>query len=112
MSRSARVSPEAETTTPPDTSTSDMMILRCQQYARHTGVIAPVDEIPSDDEFDPDFDPDRLVSCNYWRCGELFEARTANHRYCRKACRSRQKKWERAELRRVARQTARNDRNT
>jgi hypothetical protein len=50
---------------------------------------------------DPDFDPDRLSGCGYWRCGELFERRSANHRYCRKACRSRQKKWERAQARKA-----------
>jgi hypothetical protein len=43
-----------------------------------------------------DVDPERLAECRYWRCQELFERRTANHRFCRKACRSRQKKWERS----------------
>ena len=57
------------------------------------------DDFPEDD----DLDPERLAVCGYWRCGELFERRTANHRYCRKACRSRQKKWERAQARRRAR---------
>ena len=52
---------------------------------------------------DLDVDPDRLVGCEYWRCGELFEAKSLNHRFCRKACRSRQKKWERAQARRDAR---------
>ena len=47
--------------------------------------------------------PDRLASCAYWRCGELFEARRAGHRYCRKACRSRQNKWQRAQDRRARR---------
>jgi len=47
-----------------------------------------------------DVDPDRLSVCRYWRCGELFERRTANQRYCRKACRSRQNKWLRAVERR------------
>ena len=46
---------------------------------------------------DADFDPERLAVCAYWRCGELFERRTANQRFCRKACRSRQAKWERAQ---------------
>ncbi len=45
-------------------------------------------------------DPDRLAVCAYWRCGELFERRSANQRYCRKACRSRQNKWLRAVERR------------
>ncbi len=49
---------------------------------------------------DDDFDPERIRGCDYWRCGELFEARTANQRYCRKACRSRQNKWQRAQDRR------------
>ena len=52
---------------------------------------------------DLDFDPDRLAVCGYWRCGELFERRTSNQRYCRKACRSRQNKWLRAVERRRAR---------
>ena len=51
---------------------------------------------------DGDFDPERLASCAYWRCGELFETRSVNHRYCRKACRSRQKKWERSQQRKAA----------
>ena len=45
------------------------------------------------------FDPDRLVGCAYWRCDEIFEQRTFNHQFCRKACRSRQRKWERAQER-------------
>ncbi len=52
---------------------------------------------------DPDLDPERLAVCEYWRCGELFERRTVNQRFCRKACRSRQHKWQRAQDRRVAR---------
>ncbi len=60
-----------------------------------------------EEEFDdPDFDPERLRECEYWRCGELFEAKTANHRYCRKACRSRQKKWQRAQERKLAKAAA------
>lgn len=56
----------------------------------------------TEDDVDDDFDPDRLSACAYWRCGELFERRTSNQRYCRKACRSRQNKWLRAvERRRV-----------
>ncbi|MEQ8839591.1 MAG: hypothetical protein RIB98_01310 [Acidimicrobiales bacterium] len=56
-------------------------------------------------EFDEDDEPDpeRLRECEYWRCGELFEARSATHRFCRKACRSRHHKWHRAEARRVRR---------
>lgn len=66
-----------------------------------------VDDVPEfDDDFDADddFDPDRLAGCAYWRCGELFEQRTVNHQFCRKACRSRQRKWERAQQRRAARE--------
>jgi len=55
------------------------------------------------DEEDADFDPERLAECGYWRCAELFERRTANQRFCRKACRSRQRKWLRAQERRVRR---------
>ena len=44
-------------------------------------------------------DPDRLRECEYWRCGDLFEQRTGNQIFCRKACRSRQRKWERAQVR-------------
>lgn len=57
-----------------------------------------------DETGDQDFDPERIVECAYWRCGELFEARTSNQRFCRKACRSRQRKWERAQERRRRRQ--------
>ncbi len=61
----------------------------------------------ADDAFDVDpdrdFDPEQIVACEYWRCGELFEARSVNHRFCRKACRSRQRKWERAQARRARR---------
>ena len=56
------------------------------------------------EELDFDVDPERIRGCEYWRCGELFEARTANQRYCRKACRSRQAKWERAQARRERRE--------
>ena len=51
-------------------------------------------------DFDDDFDPERLAECQYWRCQELFERRTSNQIFCRKACRSRQRKWERAQERR------------
>jgi hypothetical protein len=65
-----------------------------------TGAISDEDdEYPLDEEPDPE----RLMVCGYWRCGELFERRTANQQFCRKACRSRQRKWERAQDRRAAR---------
>lgn len=57
-----------------------------------------------DDHADPEedeLDPDRLRSCAYWRCGELFEMKTSNQIYCRKACRSRQHKWQRAQDRKA-----------
>ncbi|MDH4169777.1 MAG: hypothetical protein OEW42_09330 [Acidimicrobiia bacterium] len=57
----------------------------------------------TDEDADDQFDPERLAECGYWRCGELFEQRSVNHRYCAKACRSRQKKWERAQQRRARR---------
>jgi len=57
-------------------------------------------------EEDPDFNPDHLRGCAYWRCDELFERRSLNHRFCRKACRSRQRKWEKAQARRAARLAA------
>jgi len=59
---------------------------------------------------DPDVDPDpeRLHECAYWRCGELFEARSSAHRFCRKACRSRHHKWQRAQDRRARRAAKRN----
>jgi hypothetical protein len=53
------------------------------------------------DEFEDEVDPERLRVCAYWRCEELFEARTTNQVFCRKACRSRQRKWERAQARRL-----------
>lgn len=53
-----------------------------------------------------DFDPERLSVCEYWRCGDLFERRTANQIFCRKACRSRQRKWERAQVRKGRRAAA------
>ncbi|WP_436795815.1 hypothetical protein [Actinospongicola halichondriae] len=57
-------------------------------------------------EDDGDFDPERLAVCEYWRCGDLFERRTANQIFCRKACRSRQRKWERAQVRKERRAAA------
>ena len=66
-----------------------------------------IDDGPDDLVEGDELDPDRLAVCAYWRCGELFETRSTNHRYCRKACRSRQNKWERAQLRRAQRERAR-----
>lgn len=60
-------------------------------------------DFPDDLDEDPDFNPDRLAVCSYWRCEELFERKTTNQRYCRKACRSRQNKWQRAQDRRARR---------
>ena len=62
------------------------------------------DELPDDlpDDFE-ELDPERLRECDYWRCGELFETKTANQIFCRKACRSRQRKWERAQERKQRR---------
>src|SRR3546814_19337419 len=56
-----------------------------------------IDEAPDDDDHlsDADFDPERLAVCAYWRCEALFERRSANQRFCRKACRSRRDKWQR-----------------
>jgi len=54
-----------------------------------------------DDFPDEDFDPDRLEACAYWRCEEIFEAKSTNHQFCRKACRSRQRKWERSQARKA-----------
>ena len=71
------------------------------------GLTGRIEEAAADDYVtDPDFDPERLAGCAYWRCGELFEQRSANQRFCRKACRSRQGKWERAQERRAAREQA------
>jgi hypothetical protein len=66
-----------------------------------------IDDEPEDFAGEDEIDPDRLAGCAYWRCGELFEMRSANHRFCRKACRSRQRKWERAQERRAAREARR-----
>ena len=70
------------------------------------GLTGGIDEAPEDQMTDPDLDPERLAGCAYWRCGELFEQRSANQRFCRKACRSRQGTWERAQARRAARAEA------
>ena len=53
-------------------------------------------DLPDDFDEDETFNPDRLQVCGYWRCEGLFEAKSANHQFCRKACRSRQRKWERS----------------
>ena len=65
-------------------------------------IAAPAD----DDENEAEVDPERLAVCAYWRCGMLFEQRSANQRFCRKACRSRQGKWQRAQERRAVREEA------
>jgi hypothetical protein len=67
-----------------------------------------LEPLPGDlpDDFDDDVDPEQLRECQYWRCGELFEARSANNIFCRKACRSRQRKWERAQARKQAKAAA------
>lgn len=57
-----------------------------------------------------DVDPDKLQVCEYWRCGDLFEQRTANQRFCRKACRSRHHKWTRAQLRKQRKADAKAER--
>jgi hypothetical protein len=75
-----------------------------------TGPISFIDDLPDDFATDDDLDPDRLTACAYWRCGQLFEQRTVNHIYCRKACRSRQHKWERAQERKAARAEAKRSR--
>lgn len=64
---------------------------------------------PADDDELLEDEPDleRLRECEYWRCGELYEARTSNQIFCRKACRSRQRKWERAQERKRRRAAAR-----
>ena len=65
------------------------------------------DFLDFDPEFDdPDFNPDQLSECEYWRCGQLFERKTSNQRYCRKACRSRQNKWQRAQDRKAGKAAA------
>ena len=65
-----------------------------------------------DDELPGDLNPDDLTGCAYWRCEEIFERRTANHQFCRKACRSRQRKWERAQERKQRRADARRPKTT
>ena len=62
-------------------------------------------DLPHDFPEDADLDPDRLAACSYWRCEDIFEQRSANHIFCRKACRSRQRKWERSVARKAARQS-------
>jgi len=73
------------------------MLVLCGDEA----VIDGPEDFDEPEDFDGDVDPDRLRVCAYWRCGELFEARSANNIFCRKACRSRQRKWERAQARRA-----------
>jgi len=67
-----------------------------------------VEPLPSDlpDDWDDNFNPDSLTGCAYWRCEQIFEARTANHQFCRKACRSRQRKWERSQARKARKAAA------
>lgn len=60
-----------------------------------------------DEPDDYEVDPERLRECEYWRCGDLFEIRTSNQIFCRKACRSRQRKWERSQARKAAKKRAR-----
>ncbi len=72
----------------------------------NTGLIEESDEFPFED-----VDPERLTDCRYWRCGELFERRSANHIFCRKACRSRQRKWERSVERKRLKSQARHQRS-
>lgn len=62
------------------------------------------------DDWDDDVDPEKLQVCGYWRCGQLFEAKSANHQFCRKACRSRQRKWERSVERKERKLAARTKR--
>ncbi len=73
----------------------------CPCHLQLTGRIGEADD---DHVSDADFDPERLAVCAYWRCRVLFERRSANQRFCRKACRSRQGKWQRAQERRAARE--------
>ena len=67
-----------------------------------------INELPDDlpDDFE-ELDPERLRECGYWRCGDLFEAKTSNQIFCRKACRSRQRKWERAQERKERKRSGR-----
>ena len=71
------------------------------------GFNSVIESLDDHDDFEPDFDddvnPDRLAGRAYWRCGELFEMKTTNQVYCRKACRSRQNKWQRAQDRKARR---------
>lgn len=74
------------------------------------GLTGRIEDADDDHGPDADFDPERLAVCAYWRCGVLFERRSANQRYCRKACRSRDGKWQRAQERRAAKELRRTDR--
>lgn len=66
-------------------------------------------DLPDDYE-DDDVDPEKLRECEYWRCGELFETKTSNQIFCRKACRSRQRKWERSVERKERKRLAKQER--
>jgi predicted RNA-binding Zn ribbon-like protein len=63
------------------------------------GLTDRIEEHADEHVTDDDVDAERLRVCAYWRCGVLFEQRSANQRFCRKACRSRQAKWQRAQER-------------
>lgn len=69
-----------------------------------------IDDLTISDLPELDIDPDRIAECEYWRCGDLFERRSVNHRFCRKACRSRQHKWARAQVRKARREQQRRER--
>lgn len=69
------------------------------------------DEMIPDEGFpEDDVDPEKLQVCEYWRCGDMFEQRTANQRFCRKACRSRHHKWTRAQARKERKAQAKRER--
>lgn len=69
------------------------------------------DEMLPDESFpEDDVDPEKLQVCEYWRCGDMFEQRTANQRFCRKACRSRHHKWTRAQARKERKAQAKRER--
>ena len=74
------------------------------------GLTGRIEEAADDQVTDADFDPERLAVCAYWRCGLLFERRSVNQRFCRKACRTRHGKWQRAQERRAAREAAKQHR--
>lgn len=80
-----------------------LKVLPCGVPAFYRRCIEPLDDDPPFE----DVDPEKLAECRYWRCGELFERRSANNVFCRKACRSRQRKWERSVERKNARKANR-----